>query len=1390
MVEMVRRDFSRIKEIIEPPFLLELQKRSYNDFLQFDVPWDKREEKGLEAVFRSVFPIEDYTGTARLEYVGYEIGKWRCKCGEYKGLGGPNIVCDRCGERLFFIPKYSPKECKRKGLTYGAPVRVLLRLITYERDEETGERSVRDIREQKVYLGEIPLMTENYTFVINGVERVVVSQLHRSPGVVFEELRSASGSKPSILGRIIPYRGSWLDFEYDSKGLLYVRIDKRRRFLISTFLLAMGMTPEEILKTFYETQRVYVLDGGQRFEVELSENLIGQKLSKDVLHPETGDILYRGGRKVTQQAYRRMKNAGLTRIPVAEEDIWGKPIANDVVDPVTGEVILECNDTITPERLEELKLKVDSFEILVVEGDFVDPSVREALRQDKASNEEEALKEIYKRMRPGEPPTYEAAKEYFHRLFFDPDRFDLSEVGRLKINKKFGFSDDEVPLSCRVLRKEDIIEVVRYMMKLRVGQAQVDDVDHLGNKRVRPVGELLENQLRAGLLRMQRTIREKMSIEDIESMMPYELLSAKPFTAIVKSFFTSGQLSQFMDQTNPLSEVTHKRRLSALGPGGLTRERVGFEVRDVHPSHYGRICPIETPEGQNIGLITSLSVYAKVNKYGFIETPYRKVENGRVTDEIVYLTAFEEERYTIAQANAPVDENGYFTKDRIQARKGGEFVTVSPEEVDFMDVSPKQLVSVSASLIPFLEHDDANRALMGCNMQRQAVPLIRTEAPLVGTGMERKVATDSGMLVLAKRSGVVKSVDATRVIVAVDEEEGGGIDVYYLRKFDRSNQNTCFNNKPVVYKGQRVKKGDLIADGPSTDNGELSLGKNVLVAFMPWRGYNFEDAILVSERLVREDVYTSIHIEEFEIEARDTKLGPEEITRDIPNVSSEALKNLDEFGVVRIGTKVKPGDILVGKVTPKGETYLTPEEKLIRVIFGEKAREVKDSSLRVPPGVEGFVIGVEVFARKSADPDPMRERQIEEERERIEKDFKEQTDVLWDVEAEKLIPLFAGKKAQHDIIDAKTGEVLLREGEILTEEVLKRLPGYYIRNIKVRFTKEERERFQEIVAKTNQEIEKLRLLRDEMIDALYRPDELPAGVLKRVKVYVATKRKLQVGDKMAGRHGNKGVVSKVLPIEDMPFMKDGTPVDMVLNPLGVPSRMNVGQILETHLGWAAKELGSRLQEIIDAYRENAVPEVRKFLKEVYQEKSDWIDGLDDDRVLELARKLAERGIPMASPVFDGAKEEQIKDLMEKAGLPRTGRVELIDGRTGEPFHHTVTVGYMYMLKLHHLVDDKIHARATGPYSLITQQPLGGKAHFGGQRLGEMEVWALEAHGAAYTLQEMLTVKSDDLAGRNRMYQEIVKGRPVLKPGLPESFRVLVKELQGLCIDVELIKRKK
>ncbi len=1391
MIKVERRNFGKIKEIMDPPFLLELQKRSYEDFLQYHTPWDEREEKGLEAVFRSVFPIEDFTGTARLEYIGYEIGRWRCKCGEYKGLGGPNIVCEKCGEKLFFIPKYSPHECKKKGLTYGAPLRILLRLITYDRDEETGERTIRDIREQKVYLGEIPLMTENYTFVINGVERVVVSQLHRSPGVVFEELRSASGtSKPSILGRIIPYRGSWLDFEYDSKGLMYVRIDKRRRFLISTFLLALGMTPEEILKTFYETETIYVLEGGAKFEKELKETIIGQRLSVDVLHPETGEVLFRGGRKVTQAAFRRMKNAGLTRIPIAEEDIWGKPVANDIIDPTTGEVILEVNEPITPEKLDEIRAKVESFEILVVEGDFVDPSIREALSQDKVKTEEDALKEIYKRMRPGEPPTYEAAKEYFHRLFFDPDRFDLSEVGRLKINRKFGFSDEEVPLSYRTLRIEDIVAVVKYMMKLKVGQAQVDDIDHLGNRRVRPVGELLENQLRAGLMRIQRTIREKMSIEDIESMMPYELLSAKPFTAIVKGFFTSGQLSQFMDQTNPLSEVTHKRRLSALGPGGLTRERAGFEVRDVHPSHYGRICPIETPEGQNIGLITSLSVFARVNKYGFIETPVRKVVNGRVTNEIVYLSAFEEENYTIAQANAPIDEEGRFTRDRIQARRAGEFVTVPPEEIDFMDVSPKQLVSVSASLIPFLEHDDANRALMGCNMQRQAVPLIRTEAPLVGTGMEKKVARDSGILVVAKRPGIVASVDATRVIVVVDDEAGGGIDVYYLKKFDRSNQNTCYNQKPVVEKGQRVEAGDIIADGASTDEGELALGKNVLVAFMPWRGYNFEDAILVSERLVREDIYTSIHIEEFEIEARDTKLGPEEITRDIPNVSAEALKNLDEYGIVRIGTKVKPGDILVGKVTPKGETYLSPEEKLIRVIFGEKAREVKDSSLRVPPGVEGFVIDVQVFARKTGEPDPAKEEQVEEERRRIEEDFAEQMDILWQVEKEKLIPFLEGKKVNQDVIDPKSGELLLEEGEVLTRSVLEKLPGYFVRNIKVRFTKDEREKYEEIINKTNEEIERLRLLRDELIDALYRPDELPPGVLKRVKVYVATKRKLQVGDKMAGRHGNKGVISKIIAIEDMPFMEDGTPVDMVLNPLGVPSRMNIGQILETHLGWAAKELGKKLGKLIEEYKERAASHVRSFLKEIYGESGKWIDELSDEKVIELAKKLSEKGIPMASPVFDGASEDEIKDLLEKAGLPKTGRVRLYDGRTGEPFHHTVTVGYIYMLKLHHLVDDKIHARSTGPYSLITQQPLGGKAHFGGQRLGEMEVWALEAHGAAYTLQEMLTVKSDDIIGRNRMYQEIVKGHPILKPGLPESFKVLVKELQGLCIDVEVIERKK
>ncbi len=1390
MVRGKRKDFSSIREIVEFPYLLELQRESYANFLQADKLPQEREDKGLEAVFRHVFPIEDFTGTAKLEYLGYEIGRWRCNCGEFRGLGGPNVVCERCGQKVWAVPKYSVEECKEKALTYSAPLRVLLRLIVFDKDESTGGFSVRDMREQKVFLGEIPLMTENSTFVINGVERVVVSQLHRSPGVVFEELRTAVGSKPSILGRVIPYRGSWLDFEYDAKGLLYVKIDKRRKFLISTLLLAMGMTPEEILREFYDVEKIYVREGGKVFLREVKESLIGRRVGMDVVDPGTGDVLIRSGRKVTPAAFKRIQAVGLTTIPLAEEELYGKVVAHDIVDPETGEIWIQCNDHITPEKLEQLRLRLGELDVLVLEGDNVDPSVREALAQDRAKTPEEAQREIYRKMRPGEPPTPEVAKEFFHRLFQDPDRFDLSEVGRLKVNRKLGFLDEEVPLSVRVLRNEDIIAIIKYMMRLRLGQEQVDDIDHLGNRRVRAVGELLENQLRAGLVRIHRAVREKMSIEDVESMMPNDLISAKPFSAVVRSFFSSGQLSQFMDQTNPLSEVTHKRRLSALGPGGLTRERAGFEVRDVHPSHYGRICPIETPEGPNIGLITSLSVYARVNRFGFIETPYRKVVDGKVTNDVVYLTAFEEEHYTIAQANAPVDEEGRFLRDRVSSRRRGEFVTVPPQEVDFMDVSPKQLVSVSAALIPFLEHDDANRALMGCNMQRQAVPLIRSQAPLVGTGMEERVALDSGVMVVAKRSGVVKSVDSSRIIIMVDEEEGGGMDLYRLSKFQRSNQGTCFNHRPIVRKGQRVAAGEVIADGASTHGGELALGKNVLVAFMSWGGYNFEDAVLVSEKLVKDDTYTSIHIEVFEAEARDTKLGPEEITRDIPNLGAEALKDLDDTGIVRIGTRVRAGDILVGKVTPKGEQYLTPEEKLLRAIFGEKAREVKDTSLRVPPGVEGVVMDVRIFTRKTLGHDPAKERQEEEEKRRLEAEFQDRMEIIWGEEAQCLRALLNGKELEADLRDLESGEVLLKKGENITLEVLESLPPYYLRNIKARLSPQEQRTWDEIIQRTNEEVERTKILKSEALDKLQRPDELPPGVLKRVKVYVAQKRKLQVGDKMAGRHGNKGVISKILKEEDMPFLPDGTPVEIVLNPLGVPSRMNLGQILETHLGWAAVGLGRRLGEILSKTRDGLAKTLRGELKRIYAPKDEWLDGLSDDEIVDLAKTLAQEGVPMASPVFDGAKEEEIKAMLKDAGLPVTGRTRLYDGRTGEPFDQDVTVGYIYMLKLHHLVEEKVHARSTGPYSLVTQQPLGGKAHFGGQRLGEMEVWALEAHGAAHTLQEMLTVKSDDVAGRNRMYQAIVKGSPAIEVGIPESFRVLVKELQGLCLDVEVVEKKR
>ena len=1398
MLKVQRRNFSKITEVMGPPYLLELQRESYSTFLQEDLLPEDRIDVGLEAVFRHIFPMEDFTGAARLEYLGYEIGRWRCNCGEYKGKEGLGLAsasskqepCSKCGEKPHFVPKYKIEECKEKGLTYSAPVRVKLRLIVYDKDESTGELSVRDMRDQKVYLGEVPLMTDNSTFIINGVERVVVSQLHRSPGVVFEKLRSASANKPSILGRVIPYRGSWLDFEFDAKGLFYVKIDKRRKFFVSTLLLATGMTPEEILRELYDVEKIYIREDGKAFEQELKESLIGQRVGTDVVDDNSGEVLIKAGRKVTRASFKRIKAAGLETIPLNEEDLYGKVVAHDIVDEETGEVLIECNDPITPEKLGQLRFKVKKFDVVVLEGDNVDPSVREDLAQDKCRTPEDAQKEIYKKMRPGEPPTAEVAREFFNRLFFDPDRFDLSEVGRLKINRKLGFSDDEVPLSVRVLRREDLVSIVRYMMRLRLGQEQVDDIDHLGNRRVRAVGELLENQLRAGLVRIQRAVREKMSIEDVESMMPHDLISAKPFSAVIRSFFSSSQLSQFMDQTNPLSEVTHKRRLSALGPGGLTRERAGFEVRDVHPSHYGRICPIETPEGPNIGLITSLSVFARVDRFGFIETPYRKVVDGCVTEEVVYLTAFEEERYTIAQANAPVDENGRFSKDRVSARRGGEFVTVPPDAVDFMDVSPKQLVSISAALIPFLEHDDANRALMGCNMQRQAVPLLRSEAPLVGTGMERKVAMDSGVLVSARRPGIVKSVDANRVIVVVDQEAGGGMDVYHLSKFVRSNQGTCFCHRPVVSKGQRLEAGDIIADGASTDEGELALGKNVLVAFMPWGGYNFEDAILVSEKLVKDDTFTSIHIEVFEAEARDTKLGAEEITRDIPNLGAEALSDLDDTGIVRIGTRVKAGDILVGKVTPKGEQYLTPEEKLLRAIFGEKAREVKDTSLRVPPGVEGVVIDVKVFSRKTLGSDLAKERQEEEYRNRLETEFQDQMEIVWEEEARKLRELLLGKKLNKEVVDPESGVEILSRDDTLTQEVLEMLPNYSLRNLQTELAQDEEVRFKEIIQHTSREIERIRILKDEAVERLQKPDELPPGVLKRVQISIAQKRKLQVGDKMAGRHGNKGVISKVLREEDMPFLADGTPVEIVLNPLGVPSRMNLGQILETHLGWAAVGLGKRLGEILEKSRGELLDDLKVELKKIYGSGGDFLDAMSDDEIVVLAKELSEKGVPMASPVFDGAREEEIRGLLADVGFPVSGRERLYDGRTGESFDQDITVGYIYMLKLHHLVEEKVHARSTGPYSLVTQQPLGGKAHFGGQRLGEMEVWALEAHGAAHTLQEMLTVKSDDVAGRNKMYQAVVKGTPVLEVGIPESFRVLVKELQGLGIDIEVLERKK
>ncbi len=1298
-----RLNFGKVKTVLDVPYLIEYQKRSFEEFLQKDVPPDKRQNKGLQAAFKDVFPITDYNEMVSLEFISYSIGE----------------------------PKFSERECLQKGIDYSAPIKVRVRLNFWEIDSY-GKKVLKSSKEQDVFIGEIPLMTEHGSFIINGTERVVVSQLHRSPGVFFshDKTKTHTSGRPLFTARVIPSRGSWLDFEFDTKDILYVRIDKRKRLPATIVLKALGYSDEELLKIYYPVEIIKIESDGY-FRL-VSDVLIGTRASYEIVDPKTKEVIVKEGSKITRYALKKMETAGIKKIKLSEREIIGRVTIKDIIDPETGEIIVGTNEEITQERFQHiLRAGIDTLELLYIDNVNYLSSLRETLLTDRVKTQEEALVEIYKRLRPGEPSTVEAARELFNGLFFDPKRYDLSPVGRVKINKRLGL---DVPVSTTVLTDRDIIEIVRYLFLLRTGKGEVDDIDHLGNRRVRGIGELLENQFRIGLVRMERTIKERMSLTEVEELEPHDILNAKPVIAAIKEFFGSSQLSQFMDQTNPLSELTHKRRLSALGPGGLTRERAGFEVRDVHPTHYGRICPVETPEGPNIGLIVSLATYARINEYGFIEAPYRKVVNGRVTDEVVWLSAMESENFVIAEATSPVDSRGNLLGEAVSARVGGDFKMVPPQDVQYMDVSPKQIVGVSASLIPFLENDDANRALMGSNMQRQAVPLIIPEAPVVGTGMEAVAARDSGAVVIAKRSGVVESVDARRITIRV---AGGGLDIYNLIKFHKTNQNTCINQRPIVKTGDVVEAGDIIADSSSTDLGELALGKNVLVAFMPWGGYNFEDAILISERLVSEDVYTSIHLEEFSIEARETKHRPEEITRDIPNMSEESLKNLDESGIIRIGAEVKPGDILVGKITPKGETQLTPEERLLRAIFGEKAEEVKESSLYVPPGIEGTVIDVKVLTRKGVQKDARTKAIEEEEINRLQKDLEDQIRVVKEERAARIRRLLIGQKVQEDLRDPKTKEVICEAGKKLTDKHLERIKNDYL--IKVRVADEKiQEEIESIYKEANIRIRELEKLYDEKIESIKRGDELPPGVNKIVKVYIAMKRKIQVGDKMAGRHGNKGVISMVLPVEDMPYLPDGTPVDIVLNPLGVPSRMNVGQILETHLGWAAKALG----------------------------------------------------LHVASPVFEGAKEHEIRNLLKKAKLPENGQITLYDGRTGEPFRRPVTVGYMYMMKLHHLVDDKIHARSIGPYSLVTQQPLGGKAQFGGQRLGEMEVWALEAYGAAYTLQEFLTVKSDDIQGRAKMYEAIVKGDPTLEPGIPESFHVLIKELQSLCLDVELLEKKK
>ncbi|HEX9583128.1 MAG TPA: DNA-directed RNA polymerase subunit beta [Gammaproteobacteria bacterium] len=1346
----VRKDFGKRPSILEAPYLLAIQLDSFRQFLQESVAPEERKDAGLHAAFKSVFPIESYSGDAALEYVSYRLG----------------------------TPIFDVKECQLRGMTYAASLRVKLRLVLYDKDAPGDARSVKDIKEQEVYMGEIPLMTENGTFIINGTERVIVAQLHRSPGVFFEHDRGKTHSSGKLLfsARVIPYRGSWLDFEFDPKDLVFVRIDRRRKLPATVLLRALGMTTEQILESFFDFNAFTIMPKGLRFEL-VPERLRGETAAFDI-KDKKGKVLVEAGRRITARHINQMSKAGLKTLQVVDDYVYGKTLARDIVDKGTGEVLASANVEITEEMIARLReAGIKSFETLYVNDVDRGPYISTTLAADATTNQVEAQVEIYRMMRPGEPPTKEAAQTLFNNLFFSSERYDLSAVGRMKFNRRVGRSE---VTGEGVLSGDDIMAVLKVLIDIKNGNGTVDDIDHLGNRRIRSVGEMAENQFRIGLVRVERAVKERLSLAETEELMPQELINAKPVSAVIKEFFGSSQLSQFMDQNNPLSEVTHKRRVSALGPGGLTRERAGFEVRDVHPTHYGRVCPIETPEGPNIGLINSLAVYARTNAYGFLETPYRKVENAKVTDQIEYLSAIEEGQYVIAQANAELDARGRLTSDLVTCRHQNEFTLSTPDKVDYMDVSPKQIVSVAASLIPFLEHDDANRALMGSNMQRQAVPTLKTEKPLVGTGMERIVAVDSGVTIVANRGGTVDSVDAARIVVRVNDDETDpgepGVDIFTLTKYTRSNQNTCINQRPLVKPGDRIARGDVLADGPATDMGELALGQNVLVAFMPWNGYNFEDSILISERVVQEDRYTTIHIEEMVCVARDTKLGPEEVTADIPNVSESALSKLDESGIVYVGAEVKPGDILVGKVTPKGETQLTPEEKLLRAIFGEKASDVKDTSLRVSSGMNGTVIDVQVFTRDGVEKDS-RAKQIEEmELEKVRKDLHDQYRIVEDDTYMRLENMLVGKVADG-------GPSGLKKGSRITKAYLDELPRGKWFEIRLR-----NETAIEQLEKTQEQLAQQQRTLDERYEEkrlkLTSGDDLAPGVLKMVKVYLAVKRRIQPGDKIAGRHGNKGVISMIVPVEDMPYMDDGTPVDIVLNPLGVPSRMNVGQVLEAHLGWASKELGRKIGRMIDANEKPA--QVKRFLQKVYEVegKADPLKGFRNDDIMELAENLRE-GIPMATPVFDGASESEIKAMLKLADLPQSGQTTLYDGRTGDAFDREVTVGYMYMLKLNHLVDDKMHARSTGPYSLVTQQPLGGKAQFGGQRFGEMEVWALEAYGAAYTLQEMLTVKSDDVNGRTKMYKNIVDGDHRMEAGMPESFNVLMKEIRSLGIDIEL-----